>query len=160
MQHFRRDHFWPNLMKPYHIILIKVLLWANILSKNEVINARVYWKDDITENFVKGCLRKIQKFWINMQKNSAGKWHMNGWIKLPKKKRENTIYLWEENNSPCSRKKTTVYATYQRIQFWVRALRAADACYYLDCWLGVTIKDICCCLVDTVKYRTVHPVQS
>ena len=55
---------------------------------------------------------------------------MNGWIKLPKKEREN-IYLWKENNSPCSRKKITVHAAYQRIQFRVRELHATDACIIL-----------------------------
>ena len=66
---------------------------------------------------------------------------MDGWIKLPKK-RENTMYLWEENNSLFSGKKRTVHAAYQRITFCVRDLHAADACYNLDCRLDVTIKDI------------------
>ena len=39
-------------------------------------------------------------------------------------------------------KKTIVPAVYQQIKFRVRDLHAAGACYYLDCWLGVTIKDI------------------
>ena len=58
------------------------------------------------------------------------------------KRRANTFYLWEENNSPCSGKKTTVQAAYQRITFCVRDLHAADVCFYLDCRLDVTIKDI------------------
>ena len=49
----------------------------------------------ITENFVTECLLKVQTF-LNQyaEKCSAGKWYMDGWIKLPKK-RENTtcIYL-------------------------------------------------------------------
>ena len=42
-------------------------------SKNEVINARVYWTDDITENFVTECLIKVQTFFESMgRKKSAG----------------------------------------------------------------------------------------
>ena len=49
---------------------------------------------DITENFVTECLLKVQTFFesIYTKMCSAGKWYIDGWIKLPKK-RETTIYL-------------------------------------------------------------------
>ena len=53
------------MIPSYHIILIKSPNFGQTFYKNEVINARVYWTDDITEHFitehfVKDCLRKIQ----------------------------------------------------------------------------------------------------
>ena len=63
----------------------KLLLWANFLSKNEVINASVYWMDDITENFVTVCLLKVQSFFeLICRKTTDGEWYMDEWIKLPK----------------------------------------------------------------------------
>ena len=49
----------------------------------------------VTENFVTERLFKIQTFFFNQyaKKCSAGKWYMDGWIKLPKKKRENINLL-------------------------------------------------------------------
>ena len=47
---------------------------------------------DITENFVKECTK--YKPFLNQyaEKSSAGKWYMDGWIKLPKTK-ERKYYL-------------------------------------------------------------------
>ena len=37
------DHFWLDLIIPYHIILIKIpTLGKHSFKKNEVLNARVY----------------------------------------------------------------------------------------------------------------------
>ena len=48
----------------------------------------------ITEKFVTECLLIVQTFFESIcGKCSAGKLYMDGWIKLPKKKRENTIHL-------------------------------------------------------------------
>ena len=44
----------------------------------------VYWTNDMTEYFVWDCLLKVQTF-FDLIKNSAGKWFMNGLIKLPKR---------------------------------------------------------------------------
>ena len=44
------------------------------LQKNEVINARVYWTDDITENFVTECLIKVQTFFESMSKKKKDSW--------------------------------------------------------------------------------------
>ena len=46
---------------------------------------------------------------------------MDGWIKIPPKRRENTYEV------QCINKKTLV-----------RDLHAEDVRYHLDCWLGVT----------------------
>ena len=56
---------------------------------------------DITETFVTEYLLKVQTllesikykpFWNQyVEKCSAGKWYIDGWIKLPKKAKENTI---------------------------------------------------------------------
>ena len=49
---------------------------------------------DITENFVTEWLLKVQTFFNQYaEKCSAGKLYMDGWIKLPKKEKENTTYL-------------------------------------------------------------------
>ena len=72
------------LARSDNIILFskKFLLWENISSKNEVINDRVYWTDDITENFVTECLIKVQTF-LN---EYAEKSQLDGWIKFTNKK--------------------------------------------------------------------------
>ena len=102
----------------------------------DILNRRYHW------NLCERVFAQSSNHFLNQYaEKSAGKWYMDRWLKLPKK-RENTIYLWEENNSPCSGKKATVHAVYQRMKFWVRDLHAANVCHYLDCWLGVTIKDI------------------
>ena len=50
---------------------------------------------------------------------------MDGWIKLPKKKeRKKILFTYEVQ---CINTKN-----------FVRDLHAADVCYYLDCWFGVT----------------------
>ena len=81
---------------------------------------------DITEKFVTECLLIVQTFFESIcGKCSAGKWYMDGWIKLPKKKREKILFTYEVQ---CINTKKT----------FVRDLHAADVRYYLDCWLGVT----------------------
>ena len=64
---------------------------------NEVINARVCWRNDITENSATACLLKAHTFFlINMWEKSNWKQFMD-WLlkdKITKNKRENTIYLW------------------------------------------------------------------
>ena len=80
---------------------------------------------NITENF---CDRMFAQstnlFQINMQnKYSAGKWYMDGWIKLPKKERKYYLLM------KCS------VSTQKNL---VRDVHAADASYHLDYWLGVT----------------------
>ena len=58
-----------------------------------------------------------------VEKCSAGKWYMDGWIKL--QKREKILFTYEVQ---CiSRKKTLV-----------GDLHAAEVRYHLDGWLGVT----------------------
>ena len=48
----------------------------------------------ITEKFVTECLLIVQTFFASIcGKCSAGKLYMDGWIKLQKKERENTIHL-------------------------------------------------------------------
>ena len=80
-------------------------------SKNEVMNDRVYWTDDITENFVTECLIKVQTFFESICGNSQ----LDGWIIFKKK------YVW-----------TVVYQ--HKNNPWVRYLHAADVRYNLDCW--------------------------
>ena len=50
--------------------------------------------DDITKHFVTECLLKVQTF-LNQyaEKGSAGKWYMDGWIKL--QKREKILFTYE-----------------------------------------------------------------
>ena len=89
-----------------------IILWGNISSKNEVINDRIYWTDDITENFVTECLIKEQTFFESIcRKMSAG------WMDKFTRK-----YLWsvvyQHKNNP-----------------WIRYMHAADVRYHLDCWL-------------------------
>ena len=80
----------------------------------------------ITEKFVTECLLIVQTFFESIcGKCSAGKFYMDGWIKLPKK-RERKYY------SPMKCSVSTQKKTF------VRDLHAADVRYYLDCWLGVT----------------------
>ena len=75
----------------------------------------------ITENFVTECLLKVKTF-LNQysEKFSAEKWYMDGWIKLPKKKREKLLSTYEVQ---CIKTKN------------LRNLHAADVRYHLDCWL-------------------------
>ena len=49
---------------------------------------------DITKNFVTECLLTVQTF-LNQysEKCSAGKWYMDGWIKL--QKREKKLFTYE-----------------------------------------------------------------
>ena len=69
------DHFWPVLIIPlYYIILIKIPTLENISSKHEMINVRVHGTDDITENFVKECLIKVQTFFESI----CGKSQLDG----------------------------------------------------------------------------------
>ena len=50
---------------------------------------------DITKNFVTECLLKVQTFFNQYaEKCSAGKWYMDGWIKL--QKREKILFTYEE----------------------------------------------------------------
>ena len=74
------------------------------------------------------CLPKVQTF-LNQyaQKCTAGKWYMDGWIKL--QKREKILFTYEV----------------QRIstKILVGDLHAADVRYHLDCWLGVTKIQAC-----------------
>ena len=98
--------------------------------------------DDITGNVVKECLGKVQSF----LESYADKTHLEMVCvcmdKITKGEKERKyIYLLEENNSPCSGKKIIVHAVSTQ-KTRVRELHAEDACYYLDCWLGVTIEDI------------------
>ena len=75
------DHFWLDLIIPYHIILIKIpTLGKHSFKKNEVLNARVYWTDDITENFVTECLIKVTTFLNQCEEKGP----LDGWIQFTK----------------------------------------------------------------------------
>ena len=75
------------------------------------------------KNFVTECLLKVQTF-LNQyaKKCSAGKWYMDGWIKLQKERKYHLLM-----KCSVSAQKTLV-----------GDLHAADVCYHLDCWFGVT----------------------
>ena len=48
---------------------------------------------DITKNFVTECLLKVQTFLTQYaEKCSAGKWYMDGWIKLQKREKILSTY--------------------------------------------------------------------
>ena len=86
-----------------------------------MINAKVYWTDDITENFVTASLIKVQTFFAE-----TFSWKVEyGWIdKITKNERKyEWSALYQHKNNP-----------------WVRYLFAADVHCHLDCWLGVTVK--------------------
>ena len=59
-------------------------------------------------------------------KNLAGKWYLDGWIKLLKAERKYYLLM---KCSVSTQKKTLV-----------RDMYATDGHYYLNCWLGVTVK--------------------
>ena len=65
-------------------------------QKNGVINARVYWTNDITENSVTECSLKVHTFFDSIcGKISVLKGFMDGLLKIKiTKKRENTNYGW------------------------------------------------------------------
>ena len=77
--------------------------------------------------------------------------------KITKKKRENTIYLWEENNSPCCGKKTTVRAVGRKQQsvLWEennspccgkKKAQLVGYCYSkYECWPGARVSDMHAC---------------
>ena len=64
--------------------------------------------DDIIEN-LKECLRKVQSFLESICRKKFNWKVIYGWMD----KREITIYFSDENDSLCSRLKTTVHAVYQ-----------------------------------------------
>ena len=78
---------------------------------------------DITETFVTECLLKVQTSFES--KCPAGKWYMDGWMKL--QKRERKYYLLMK----CSVSTQKTLAT---------DLHAIYVRYHLDCWLGGTKK--------------------
>ena len=80
--------------------------------------------DDIIENVVTACLIKVRTFLELICRNIQleSRW-MDNIAKKEIKYEWSAVY--EHKNNP-----------------WVRYLYAADVHYHLDCWLGVTVKNM------------------
>ena len=133
------DLFWPDLLTniiSYYTHKISYF-GKTFCQKNEVINAKIYWMDTITENFVRAYWTKCKLFLNQYAKTLSWK-AAYGWM-------DNITKKWEKIQMECSVitqkqpiSKISVCCSCSSTSW----LLVGCNCKIQTCWLGAVVTTI------------------